>query len=74
MPNKLSIMDHTGHSTVEFDKANVVSLQKAMRRFDELMAKGHTAAVRTGPGELKQVRAFDPNAEETVLTPPLVGG
>jgi hypothetical protein len=35
---------------------------------------GFTAAVRTGPGQVSQIRSFDPGAEETVFFPRLVGG
>lgn len=71
---KLHIMDHSGHSTIDFDKANTISVAEAERRFKELTGAGFTAAVRAGPGESKVVKAFDPNAEETLLIPPLQGG
>lgn len=29
---------------------------------------------RSGPGQASQIRSFDPNAEETVFFPRLVGG
>jgi hypothetical protein len=35
---------------------------------------GFTAAVRTGPGEQRIIRSFDPAAEETLFHPRLVGG
>jgi len=47
---------------------------KAERRFYELTNLGFTAAARTGPGQVRQIRSFDPNAEETVFFPRLVGG
>lgn len=71
---KQHVMDHTGHSTHEFNKANIVSAQEAEKRFAELTGKGFTAGVRTGPGEFKKVTAFDPDAEETVFIPQLIGG
>ena len=49
-------------------------LAKAEQRFYELTKVGFTAAVRTGPGQVCQIRSFDPNAEETVFFPRLVGG
>jgi hypothetical protein len=36
--------------------------------------QGFTAAVGTGPGQVSRIRSFDPNAEETVFFPRLVGG
>ena len=72
---KLYIMDHTGHSTFEFDRANKVSLDEAMQRFDELVKeRGFTAAVKTGDGRHEVVRNFDPGAEETIMFPRLKGG
>jgi hypothetical protein len=47
---------------------------KAEQRFYELTKVGFTAAVRTCPGQVSQIRSFDPNAEETVFFPRLVGG
>ena len=42
MPKHL-IMDHTGHSTIEFDAANAADLDAAMARFAELTgARGRT--------------------------------
>jgi hypothetical protein len=40
----------------------------------ELTGAGFTAAVRTGPGEQRVIRSFDPTAEETLFYPRLVGG
>lgn len=71
---KFNIMDHTGHSTEAFDKADPEMLKAAQARFDELIADGRTAAVRTGSGEGKIVRKFDPTAEETLFIPRLMGG
>ena len=44
------LMDHTGHSTEAFDKASPAELAAAQARFDELIAEGRTAAVRTVHG------------------------
>ena len=47
---------------------------QAEQRFYELMKAGFTAAVRTGSGQISQIRSFDPTAEETLFFPKLVGG
>jgi hypothetical protein len=47
---------------------------KAEQRFTELTGAGFTAAVRSGPGEQRIIRSFDPTAEETLFYPRLVGG
>lgn len=71
---KLIVPDHTGHSTFEFDKTNPASVEAIERRVNELVKEGRAIAVRTGPGEFKRVKAFDPNAEETQMVPALMGG
>jgi hypothetical protein len=73
---KLSIMDHTGHSTVDFDKADTVSSEAAMARFAELVGdRKYTAATRkAGEHDYKVVRSFADVEDETLLKPPLQGG
>ena len=68
------LMDHTGHSTEAFDKASPAELAAAQARFDELIAEGRTAAVRTAQGEGRIVRKFDPTAENVLFIPRLQGG
>jgi hypothetical protein len=68
------VMDRTGDSRHRFDPNDARELAKAERRFRELTGTGFTAAVRTGPGQVSRIRSFDPNAEETVFFPRLVGG
>jgi len=68
------VMDHTGHSTHEFDPKNDASVKEAMEKFKALTKEGYTAAERTGPGTQRLVRAFDPNRTETLFHPRIVGG
>ncbi|MCK1723100.1 hypothetical protein [Bradyrhizobium sp. 141] len=68
------VMDRTGDSRHLFNPDDKRELAKAEQRFCELTNAGFTAAVRTGPGQASQIRSFDPNAEETVFFPRLVGG
>jgi hypothetical protein len=67
-------MDHTGDSRTYFDARDVQARANAEARFNKLVARGFTAAVRTRTGEVTRVTSFDPNAEETVFFPRLVGG
>lgn len=69
---KLIIRDHTGHSTVEFDKANRVSIEEAERRIREI--PGCVLAEPTAKGVFKKVKAFNPDAEEVHVIRPLMGG
>lgn len=68
------VMDRTGDRRHPFDAHDMQEQAKAEQRFLELTKLGYTAAVRTGAGQLSQVRSFDPNAEETIFFPRLVGG
>lgn len=68
------VMDRTGDSRQRFDPSDAQEVAKAERRFRVLTDAGFTAATRTGPGQVSQVRSFDPSAEETVFFPRLVGG
>jgi hypothetical protein len=68
------VMDRTGDSRHSFDPNNAQELAKAEQRFYELTKVGFSAATRTGTGQVSQIRSFDPNAEETVFFPRLVGG
>ena len=70
------VMDHTGDTRHHFNPEDVqaLALAKAEERFKKLTGLGFTAAVRTASGEVSKVQSFDPNAEETVFFPRLVGG
>ena len=68
------VMDRSGDSRHVFNPDDAQDLVKAEQRFYELTKVGFTAAVRSGPGQVSQIRLFDPNAEETVFFPRLVGG
>ena len=68
------VMDHTGDTRHFFDADDAAALTKAEERFKRLTEEGFTAAVRTGPGEVTKVTSFNPEAEETLFFPRLVGG
>jgi hypothetical protein len=68
------IMDHTGDTRHTFDAGDRAAVKEAEERFMELTDAGFTAAVRSGPGEQRVIRSFDPGAEETLFYPRLVGG
>lgn len=68
------VMDRTGDSRHPFNPDDARELAKAERRFYALTDSGFTAAARTGPGQVSQIRSFDPTAGETVFFPRLIGG
>jgi hypothetical protein len=68
------VMDYSGDSRHYFNADDAQELARAEQRFYELTDAGFTASVRTGPGQVSQIRSFDPTAKETVFFPRLVGG
>jgi hypothetical protein len=68
------VMDRTGDSRHPFDPQNVESVARAEKRFKELTEAGYIAAARTSAGESRGLKSFDPNADETLFFPRLVGG
>lgn len=73
MPTQI-VMDRTGDTRHDFDAADKKAITEAEKRFMELTGAGFTAAERTGNGESKVTRAFNPAAEETLFFPRLKGG
>lgn len=72
---KQHVMDHTGHTTIEFDPSNTTQLDEALARHKELTAAGATSATRNaGEKDYTVARAFDPTADETLYIPRLQGG
>lgn len=72
---KQQIMDHTGHTTEAWDKADVVGIKDAEARFKELTGRGFVA-IEPGkdgaPGRM--LKKFDPEVETTLFQPQLQGG
>jgi hypothetical protein len=68
------VMDRTGDTRHIFNNQDRTEVAKAEQRFRELTGAGFTAAVRSGAGEQRIIRSFDPAAEETLFYPRLVGG
>ena len=70
------VMDYTGHSTIEFDKADPKMLEEANARFMELVEeKKHTAATRkAGDSDYEVIKSPDQQQDETLFVPRLRGG
>ena len=68
------VMDRSGDTRHNFDANDADALLEAEERFIELTGVGFTAVVRTASGEAVVKRTFDPNAEEALFFPRLVGG
>lgn len=58
------IMDKTGHSVREFDKADIVAVQEAERRFRALINKDYAAFAKNAKGEVTgRASKFDPDTD-----------
>jgi hypothetical protein len=68
------VMDRTGDTRHYFDADDTEAVFKAEERFNVLTSVGFAAAVRDAEGKVTLTRSFDPNAEETLFFPRLVGG
>jgi hypothetical protein len=72
---RLVRMDRTGHTTLaEWDAADAVSVETAVRAFREELDRGYFAMVSTGPGHAEQVKELPVDAELVVLRLPISGG
>jgi hypothetical protein len=68
------VMDRSGDTRHAFDNKDHAELALAEKRFLELTGAGFTAAARSGLGEARVIRSFDPTVDETLFFPRLVGG
>ncbi len=68
------VLDNTGHTTFDFDPKDPAQVTDAEKRYRGYRFAGYTAAQRTGEGTSKLLHEFDPNVEETLFIPRVVGG
>lgn len=72
---KFLIMDHTGHSTREFDEDNPLMREEAKKIFVTLIEQGNTAATReAGAVDYKVIRDPADCLAETLFIPRMKGG
>lgn len=73
--SELRVMDRTGDSRLQWDKANADEVRVAEERFNELVKAGYAAFSVTAKGDKGvQIDEFDPHAERLILVPQMVGG
>jgi hypothetical protein len=69
-----------GDVRLSWEPGNAEDVATARRTFNDLRDRGYFAYKVTQPGrrggepQREQIRRFDPDAEQIVLTPPLRGG
>lgn len=71
--HKLTIMDGSGHSTLEYDPTVEAERTRIAAEFDRLVAEGHLL-YKVEERENTHIREFDPTAKEIIATPNWVGG
>lgn len=76
--NSLRIMGKRGDDHIPFDPKNKEATLVASRLFDKYRGQGYLAyqpdTGADGASEGALVKEFDPEAELTVLIPPIMGG
>ena len=68
------IMDRRGDTRHEFDATCPLALAEAEARFHDLTGKGFRAVALGRDGKNSLLRGFDPQVEQTLFIPQLVGG
>lgn len=68
-----------GDVRLTWERGNADDIATARRTFSDLRAKGYlayqvTRGSRTRKTQRDQIRRFDPDAEQIVLTPPMAAG
>lgn len=75
MKNSMSIMDPTGHTSIEWDADDKDEIEAARVHFDALKKKKYLAFKVDKHGDQgEQIDRFDPRLEHIIMSPPLVGG
>lgn len=70
----MAIPDHTGHREVRWSDDDHTSIAAAEAAFAELAIQRMVPFARTGLDDFRQVRTFDPAADEIMWVRPLQGG
>lgn len=70
----MRIQDRSGDTEMTWDKADSGSVEAAKAIFAGLMVKGHMAYKTDKKGGGEVIKAFDPAADDIVVTVPLAGG
>lgn len=71
----MHFLNHTGHSTLEWDVADEASLIVAAAEFQSLSKTGYVPFKRDGKQqEAQRIDTFDPGADEILWLRPLQGG
>lgn len=72
--SKLRVLNKSGDTTLEWDVEDAASVEVVKAQFNEIIKGGYMAFSVTSPTSGEQIRTFDPEAEEIIMTAPMVGG
>jgi hypothetical protein len=73
MSHRLKILDHMGHTEVDWDPARTEEVEAVRERFESLMRYNFVAFdLSSTPGEV--IKEFRPEATEILVTPKFAGG
>lgn len=71
----LCIQDMTGDTKVMWDAKNADEVAAAKAQFDTLKAKGFLAfGVKKDGEKAERIKAFDPEMEKIIMSPPPISG
>jgi hypothetical protein len=70
----LRILDSTGDTKVQWDKAVPAEVAAARAQFDTLRGQGYAAYSVAGAKKDEVLSEFDPDVETMILAPAMVGG
>jgi len=73
MQNEMQVLDHTGHTKVEWNPDIDAEVASARAVFNEMTGKGYRAFT-VNNGKSRRIENFDPDLAEMVLVPHLQGG
>ena len=73
---ELRILDETGDSVIKWNLNQPKTVEEAKKAFDKQFNKKNVKAwsVDDKGNKSKELKAFDPHAEQIILTPELVAG
>lgn len=67
----MNILDHSGHSNLEWDANNEIEVANMKKKFKEMLAKGYNAfKIDPKTKKSEKITEFNPIYEEILMTGP----
>ena len=74
MTGKLNVMNRSGHTTTTWCIDLEETVKEANEQFNALLGMGYTAFAMSGTTTGEQIVTFDPEQEQIIMVPRMVGG